>query len=333
VLIVISSFQWDQYDHVGNLILHASAGFVLYFYPEQGHNSLDYGTSYLMEGSVMAFEFIHSETTDEGVLILTLDDPKTRNALGGQLSEELEGEIDRFGEDPELRVLMLTGADPAFCSGANVRAFNRAVQQREAQGPPPAPGPWELLDPAYMADSRHEAMGPAIVRQLWNLQKPSIAAVNGAAYGLGCGVALSCDIRIASQDARFSEAFVRNGLIPADGSAWQLPRLIGLSNTLLLQYTGDAVDGQEAYRMGLCSKVVPHTELMPTTLELATRLAQGPTFSMSLIKMLVHKAQQQDLAEHLTQAARAQNLARQTEDHKEGVRAFVEKRKPDFKGR
>ncbi len=281
----------------------------------------------------MAFEFIHSETTDDGVLILTLDDPKTRNALGGQLSEELEGEIDHFGQDPELRVLVLTGADPAFCSGANVRGFNRAVQQREAQGPPPAPGPWELLDPAYMADSRHEAMGPAIVRQLWNLQKPSIAAVNGAAYGLGCGVALSCDIRLASQAARFSEAFVRNGLIPADGSAWQLPRLIGLSNTLLLQYTGDAVDGQEAYRMGLCSKVVPHTELMPTTLELATRLAQGPTFSMSLIKMLVHKAQQQDLAEHLTQAARAQNLARQTEDHKEGVRAFVEKRKPNFKGR
>lgn len=281
----------------------------------------------------MAFEFIRSQTTDDGVLILTLDDPSTRNALGGQLSEELEGEIDRFGQDPDLRVLVLSGAEPAFCSGANVRGFNRAVQQREAQGTPPPPGPWELLDPAYMADSRHEAMGPAIVRQLWNLQKPSIAAVNGAAYGLGCGVALSCDIRIASQNARFSEAFVRNGLIPADGSAWQLPRLIGLSNTLLLQYTGDAVDGQEAYRLGLCSKVVPPDDLMPTTLELATRLAQGPTFSMSLIKMLVHKAQQQDLAEHLTQAARAQNLARQTEDHKEGVRAFLEKRKPNFKGR
>jgi enoyl-CoA hydratase/carnithine racemase len=281
----------------------------------------------------MAFEFIRSETTEEGVLRLTLNDPSTRNALGGQLSEELEGEVDRFGLDPALRVLVLTGADPAFCSGANVRGFNRAVQQREAQGAPPPPGPWELLDPAYMADSLHEAMGPAIVRKLWNLQKPTIAAVNGAAYGLGCGVALSCDIRIASESARFSEAFVRNGLIPADGSAWQLPRLIGMSNTLLLQYTGDAVDGQEAFRLGLCSKVVPHAELMDTTMALATRLAQGPTFSMSLIKMLVHKAQQQDLAEHLSQAVRAQNLARQTEDHKEGVQAFLEKRKPNFKGR
>jgi len=281
----------------------------------------------------MALEFVRSETTDDGVLILTLDDPSTRNAYGGQLSEELDGEIDRFSQDPALRVLVLTGVDPAFCSGANVRGFNRAVQQREAQGPPPPPSPWERLDPAYMADHLHEPMGPTIVRKLWNLQKPSIAAVNGPAYGLGCGIALSCDIRIASEAARFSEAFIRNGLIPADGSAWQLPRLIGLSNTLLLQYTGDAVDGQEAYRLGMCSKVVPHAQLMETTMELATRLAQGPTYAMSMIKMLVHKAQQQDLAEHLMQASRAQNLARQTEDHKEGVQAFLEKRKPNFKGR
>ena len=128
----------------------------------------------------MAFEYIRSETTEDGVLVLTLNDPATRNALGGQLSEDLEGEVDRCGQDPTLRVLVLTGTDPAFCSGANVRGFNRAVQEREAQGTLPPPGPWELLDPAYMADSLHEAMGPAIVRQLWNLQKPTIAAVNGA---------------------------------------------------------------------------------------------------------------------------------------------------------
>ena len=96
----------------------------------------------------MAFECIRSETTENGVLVLTLNDPATRNALGGQLSTELEGEVDRCGQDPALRVLVITGADPAFCSGANVRGFNRAVQEREAQGSPPPPGPWELLDPA-----------------------------------------------------------------------------------------------------------------------------------------------------------------------------------------
>ena len=94
----------------------------------------------------MVFECIRSETTEDGVLVLTLNDPATRNALGGQLSEELEGEVDRFGQDPALRVLVITGADPAFCSGANVRGFNRAVQEREAQGSSPPPGPWELLD-------------------------------------------------------------------------------------------------------------------------------------------------------------------------------------------
>ena len=146
----------------------------------------------------MAFECIRSETTEDGVLVLTLNDPTTRNALGPQLSAELEGEVDRCGQAPALRVLVITGTDPAFCSGANVRGFNQAVQQREAQGPPPPPSSWELLDPAYMADSLHEAMGPAIVRKLWNLQKPTIAAVNGAAYGLGCGLALSCDLVIAT---------------------------------------------------------------------------------------------------------------------------------------
>src|SRR5207245_2369780 len=108
----------------------------------------------------------------------------------------------------------------------------------------------------------------------------------------------------------------------ADGSCWQLPRLIGLSNTLLLQYTGDAVDGQEAYRLGLCSKVVPHEQLMDATLELAGRLAKGPTYSMSLIKRLVEKGLQQTLEEHLADASRAQSLARKTEDHREGVQAF-----------
>ena len=101
----------------------------------------------------MTFECIRSETTKDGVLVLTLNDPATRNALGAQLSTELEGEVDRCEQDPALRVLVITGTDPAFCSGANVRGFNRAVQQREAQGAPPPPGPWELLDPAYMSSS------------------------------------------------------------------------------------------------------------------------------------------------------------------------------------
>ena len=123
------------------------------------------------------------------------------------------------------------------------------------------------------------------------------------------------------------------GLIPGDGSCWQLPRLIGLSNTFLLQYTGDRVDGNEAYRMGLVSKVVLQEELMPVAMELASRLAQGPTQSMSMTKYLVHKSLETNLRESLEIAHVAQELARETEDHKEAVRAFLEKRNPEFKGR
>ena len=279
----------------------------------------------------MAFECLRSETRD-GVLLLTMDDPATRNALGPQLTTELEQEIDRFEQDPALRVLVLTGTDPAFCSGANVRGFQRNIEARAAEEAS-TPSPWEVLDPSRYAQLVTRPSGPPIVLRLHHLQKPTIAAVNGPAYGLGCGLALTCDIRIASEKARFSEAFVRNGLIPADGSCWQLPRLIGIANTLLLQYTGDALDGQEAYRLGVCNKVVPHEQLLDATLELATRLAHGPTYSMSLIKRLVEKGLQQTLEEHLADAARAQDLARKTEDHREGVKAFLEKRQPEFKGR
>jgi 2-(1,2-epoxy-1,2-dihydrophenyl)acetyl-CoA isomerase len=279
----------------------------------------------------MGLDFVVAETHD-GVLLLRMNDPGTRNAIGPELTAEVEQELDRFERDPELRVLVLTGTDPAFSSGANVRGFQRGIDRQQAEEPQ-GPTPWEQFDPSRYSQLVTRTGGPALVTRLHHLQKPSIAAVNGAAYGLGCGLALTCDIRIASEQARFSEAFVRNGLIPADGSCWQLPRMIGISNTLLLQYTGDAIDGSEAYRLGICSKVVPHEQLMDTTMELAARLAHGPTYSMSLIKMLVQKAAGQTLEEHLTDASRAQNLARQTDDHREGVRAFLEKRQPQFKGR
>ena len=147
------------------------------------------------------------------------------------------------------------------------------------------------------------------------------------------GVALACDIRLASETAAFSEAFTRMGLIPGDGSSWQLPRLIGLSNTLLLQYTGDRIDGNEAYRMGVVSKVMPGDALMEASLELAVRLANMPAVSLALTKYLAHKSMELDFEESLTLAHVAQEQSRRTEDHKEAVQAFLEKRPPEFKGR
>ena len=146
------------------------------------------------------------------------------------------------------------------------------------------------------------------------------------------GLALACDVRLASEKAVFSEAFVRMGLVPGDGSCWQLPRLIGLSHTYLLQYTGDRLDGTEAHRIGLVSRVYPHDELMKSAKELALRMAQGATYAMSLTKYMVQKSLDMGLEESLDMANAAQELARHTSDHKEAVRAFLEKRKPRFTG-
>ena len=281
----------------------------------------------------MSQEFVKTERRD-GVVLATLHDPATRNAVGEEMARELMEELDRFDDDPEDRVLLLTGADPSFCSGANVRRFDRDIQERAA-GSGEAPSlPWGQMEARLGARERRDrALGARLPLRIHQLQKPSIAAVNGHAVGLGMGLALACDIRIASERAVFSEAFVRMGLIPGDGSCWQLPRLIGLGNTFLLQYTGDRVDAAEALRMGLVARVAPHEEMLPAAMELASRLAAGATRSMSLIKYLVHRSLDTGLEESLELAHAAQDVARATEDHKEAVQAFLQKRQPRFQGR
>ena len=271
---------------------------------------------------------------NQGVLILTLHDPASRNAINPDMAREFFEALDRFEDDPELRVLLMTGTEPSFCSGANVRGFSSSIQAREERGETAAGRPWGSMEARYAKKFDAESSrAPEMVLRLQEQQKPTIAAVNGHAIGAGMGLALACDIRIASEKAIFSEAFVRMGLIPADGSCWNLPRLIGLSNTLLLQYTGDRVDAAEAFRLGLVSRAVPDDRLMENALDLARRIAQGATRSQSLTKYLVRRAADQSFREHLDLAHVAQDQARATEDHREAVQAFLEKRPPRFEGR
>jgi enoyl-CoA hydratase/carnithine racemase len=285
----------------------------------------------------MTLTKLGSETTPDGVLILTINDPATRNALDDVLMSELIAEINRFSADRDLKVLLITGAGTAFSSGANVRGFARSIEERERAGAPAAeeaPSPWEQLDPFYTRrQDPNSSTGPEIVTLLYNLQKPSVAAVNGPAYGLGCGIALYCDFRIAAESARFSEAFIRNGLVTGDGSAWLLPRLIGMANTLWMQYTGEPVPAGEAYRIGLVNEVTSDEDLMKRSLEFAAKLAQGPVFAMGLIKQMVQQSYDLDFHDALVLGSRAQSIARNTFDHKEGVAAFLEKRPPRFQGR
>lgn len=275
------------------------------------------------------------------VMVMTLDDPTTRNSIGEEMATEINQEIDRLEKSSTLRALVITGRDPSFCSGANVKRMNSANEDRaDEPALPDDRSPWQYLDQRWseMPDEtragEEEIDGVRFVPlRLHELQKPSIAAVNGFAMGLGMGIALSCDIRIGSQNARMAETFIRRGLIPADGSCWQLPRMIGLGNTMMLQYTGDVMNAEECHRLGIINKITPHDKLMETTLDLAQRIADGPTYSQALIKRLVQRSLNIDFAESLRLAGPAQTIARSTDDHKEGVRAFVEKRQPAFKGR
>ena len=286
----------------------------------------------------MTSNFIKSETIDN-VLLLTMHHPETRNAIGLDMLREIEQELDKFETNPKLRTLVLTGSDPSFCSGANVRNMGEENQNAEADPLPEDRSPWDVLNEAWDKQELQNKRPRDFIEgvrylplRLHNLQKPSIAAVNGSAIGLGMGIALSCDIRIASDKATFSEMFVRRGLIPADGSCWQLPRMIGLGNTLLLQYTGDRLDAAKAEKLGIVNKITSHDKLMEDTLELASTIGKGATYSMSLIKRLVHKSLQVEFEESLKLAGPAQELARRSHDHKEGVNAFIEKRQPKFLG-
>jgi len=283
--------------------------------------------------------FIKSDV-DNGVLTLTMHDPETRNAIGIEMMEELEYELDRLESDKDLRVLVLTGTDPSFCSGANVKRMREKRKDSTKLTLPKDRSPWDVLQEEWDIQAargmraRDEIEGVRYFPlRLHNLQKPSIAAVNGSAIGLGMGIALSCDIRFASEKAKFSEMFVRRGLVPADGSCWQLPRMIGLSNTLMLQYTGDVVNATDAERLGFVNDVISHENLMEFSMEFAYRIAAGATYSMALIKKLVHQSMETDLADSLRLAGPAQDLARRSEDHKEGISSFLEKRPPMFKGR
>lgn len=287
----------------------------------------------------MSGTYVKSEN-EQGVLILTMHDPKTRNAIGLEMMGELEEELDRFESSSELRTLVLTGSDPSFCSGANVKTMNEDNESSELMALSEDSSPWDILNQAWDKQSASNARPRDLIEgvryfplRLHNLQKPSIAAVNGSAIGLGMGIALSCDIRFSSENAKFSEMFVRRGLIPADGSCWQLPRMIGLGNTFMLQYTGDVLEADTAERFGIVSKTFPHDELIESTLSFAHSIAQGATYSMSLIKKLIHKSLDTDLPDSLRLAGPAQNLARRSYDHKEGIRSFVEKRAPNFIGR
>jgi 2-(1,2-epoxy-1,2-dihydrophenyl)acetyl-CoA isomerase len=254
------------------------------------------------------------------VAVITLNRPQAMNALTNTSHTELEQAIDTAAKDDKIRVIILTGAGRGFCSGDDVKEIflspeEAAMKGREAR--------LRHLQGEHIPGGGH---------RLLEINKPSIAAVNGAAVGYGCDIALMCNMRIASERARFGEVFLRVGLIPDQGLIL-LPRLIGLAKAYEMILTTDIIDAKEAERIGLVNKVVPHEDLMNATLELANKIASKPPLAVQLAMEGIRRGLGLAMEDFMRYHALAFSFCTETEDHLEGSRAFVEKRAPVFKGK
>lgn len=256
---------------------------------------------------------------DGHVVTLTINRQEVRNALSGDdLFAGFEECCGRIQDDLTVRCVILTGAGSAFSSGGNLK------EMRSGEGIF-AGGPGSVR-------SRYGAGIHRIPRALWELEVPVVAAVNGPAIGAGCDLACLCDIRIASDQAVFAESFVKLGIVSGDGGAWLLPRVIGLSRACELAFTGDRIDAHEALACGLVSRVVPPDRLGAEAAGLAERIAANPPQALRWTKRLVREGLHSNLPTALQMAAAFQDMAHHTEDHREAVAAWFDRREPDFKG-
>jgi 2-(1,2-epoxy-1,2-dihydrophenyl)acetyl-CoA isomerase len=263
---------------------------------------------------------IRVETSDDGVATITLDRPEAKNALTVEMRDELLAAVRDTRGDPNVRALLLTGAGDAFCAGMDLRAST--VAQAGGEG--------------FNTRSTSEALRvgvQAVVRELWELDKPTVAAVNGTAVGPGAHIALSCDFVLLHDEARFVWTFSRWGLVVDAGGAYLLPRLVGLPRARAMVLLGEGAKGREAVDMGLAYKCVPADQLQEEARALANRLAAGPTRSLGLSKQLLNRTFETYLVAALELEGQFQSLATTSTDLAEGMAAFREKRDPRFTGR
>lgn len=265
----------------------------------------------------MRTNFQHILVAQDGaVLTVTLNRPEVLNAFNALMLQEMIEVAEAAAQDTGVRCLVITGAGRAFGSGQDLSAFI---------------GPQSITDPREVTE--HLQYYHKLIHLMRGMPKPVIAAIHGVAAGISLNIALACDLRIAADNARFTEAFARIGLVPDGGGAYFLPRLIGLAKALEMSLLTDEVSAVEAERIGLINKCVPLAEFETETRSLAQRLATGPTRTYGYIKELFYAALDQNLAGVLDLEGKLQEAALVTEDHREGVTAFLEKRRPKYSGR
>ncbi|MBI3742844.1 MAG: enoyl-CoA hydratase/isomerase family protein [Chloroflexi bacterium] len=253
------------------------------------------------------------------VALLTLNRPERSNAMIPPMLEAFETICADLARKGEVRALVVTGAGKAFCSGGDVQAWESGggPREREASG------------------SRRDVVDvpTRVILPFRQFPGPVIAAINGVAAGAGLGLALAADLRIASTEARLGSLFVKRGIAPGNGISWNLPRIVGTAKALEIMLTGDWVSPQEAERIGLVNKVVAPEQLLPTALEWANKIAANPPIAVELTKKAVWRGMESDLLPHLEQEHYYQQITFASEDFKESVKSFLEKREPRYRGR
>ena len=267
----------------------------------------------------MEFKEILFQVND-GIATLTLNRADIRNAITHpDMIAEIKAACDYVNTHLHTRVLILTAVDPAFSSGGNVK------DMKERKG-------MFAGTPAEIVEQYRKNLQEVLL-SVYNVEIPTIAAINGSAVGAGCGLALMCDIRIASRKATFGETFLNVGLIPGDGSAFTLPRVIGMAKASELIFTAETINADTALSMGFLNHVVDHEALLQKSREVATKIAERPPQAVRLTKKLLRLGAHSTLVESMQQAAAYQSLCHFTEDHMEALNAMFEKRKPLFQGK
>ncbi len=252
-------------------------------------------------------------SVSDNVLTISFNRPESYNAANEQMKKELLEAFKQAEKDPAVKCIVLRGSgEKAFCSGQDLK--EHAGSKRSLK---------ESLEKSYNP----------LIKKIRTIEKPVIAMINGVAAGAGCSVALACDMRIMSSSARLIQAFIRIGLVPDSGAHWFLPRLAGMARAFEYAATGRDILADEALLAGLVNRVVKPEELEKTTMEYATGFASAPTKAIGLIKRTLNKALTSDLDSLLEYEAYIQQAASETEDHKEGLNAFSEKRTANFKGK
>jgi enoyl-CoA hydratase/carnithine racemase len=263
--------------------------------------------------TIMAPHILYEKT--ENVAVLTLNRPEARNAFSPEMITLWQQHLEEAKADPAVRVVIVTGKGDTFCSGGDIREMAEGKLKS-----------WAMKN--FLWEGVHR-----IVLALEDLDKPVIAAINGAAMGAGMDMSIMCDLRMCSDRARLAESYILMGLVPGDGGAYFLPRLVGTAKALELLWTGAVLSADEALRLGIVNRVVPHDRLMEETMGLAEAIAAKPPLAVRMIKRAVYQAQTSSLRAHLDYISSQIALLSETKDHQEAARAFLEKRKPDFQGR